>query len=254
MKISIVTVCYNSAATIRDAVDSISAQSESFAEYAKDHGWQQAAYVCYLGADPLSFSKKKERDKGQPLRLVYIGAMGRSYDLETLLDTVVALMKQGMELELHFAGDGEKMELLRQSAIGAGVGGIHFHGYLNPKDLECLLQSCDVGVVPMYPASGVSIPYKAGDYLAAGLPIVNSLTGDLKRLLDAHHCGEYYVAGDPESLKRAILKYMNHGDERLEAHMASAGRLYELQFNRETIYPRFAEWVTSGPVELQPSN
>lgn len=50
----------------------------------------------------------------------------------------------------------------------------------------------------------VFFSYKSGDYFAAGLPMINSLTVVLKRLLDTHNCGEYYVAGNRGSLERAI--------------------------------------------------
>jgi len=102
---------------------------------------------------------------------------------------------------------------------------------------------CDLGVVPMFPASGVAVPYKDGDYLAAGLPVINSLPGELQNLLATHRCGESYEAGSTDSLEDALRAYPQRPRSEPEAEKARARALFEAHFNRAKTYPAFAEWV-----------
>lgn len=225
--------------------DAISAQSESFASYARSHGFSGLSHVCYLGADPIEGESVDRPVGAKVLRLVYIGAMGRSYDLFTLIDAVRVLIESGSKVELHVAGGGEKLERMRQLSQGWGDGVVHFHDYLQREALAELLQACDVGVIPMYPAAGVTIPYKAGDYLSAGLPIINSLEGELENLLKSPSCGVSYVAGDCSSLVQAISHFITQSSADLFSWKENARNLFQSRFDRESTYPKFARWLAT---------
>ena len=92
------------------------------------------------------------------MRVAYIGGIGRTYDLATVRRAVALI---GAELVV--------------------AGGEHPLGRV---DLERLLASCDVGVVPMSEDSWVGVPNKMFDYAKAGLPIASSLGGEAAELLE----------------------------------------------------------------------
>jgi len=70
-------------------------------------------HVCYLGAEVSGPVVPRERHINEPLRLAYIGMMGMSYDLETLLQSVRDLVRAGLSAQLEVAGTGPKEEALR---------------------------------------------------------------------------------------------------------------------------------------------
>ena len=116
------------------------------------------------------------------------------------------------------------------------------HGLLDRGAYVKLLSGCDVGLVCVKPESLVAMPYKACDYAAAGLAIVNSLPGELATLVAEHRAGLPYAAGDAESLAAAIATLA--GDRRtLLAMRQSARRMAEAEFDRDKTFPRFAEWL-----------
>lgn len=120
---------------------------------------------------------------------------------------------------------------------------IHFHDYLQQADLNELLSRCHVGVVPMQPDSMVAVPYKVGEYLAASLPVINSLSGELAELLQGGSCGQPYVVGNVDSLTKAMRHYtqMAYGDYDQESKAARG--LFESHFDKSKTYPRFAQWI-----------
>ena len=101
-----------------------------------------------------------------------------------------------------------------------------------------------MGLVAVRPETLVAVPYKACDYAAAGLALVNSLPGELSALIDEHRAGLDYTAGDPESLVRA-LSVFSKDRSLLQACRQGATRLAEACFDREKTYPRFARWLES---------
>ena len=222
--------------------DGFSAQSETFSEFIARHGWDSHVEVCYLGASALSSLEVNCSSSGA-LRVVYIGAMGRSYDLDTLMKAVGKMNEVSGRVQLHIAGVGEQLEQLRESATGWGDGIVHFYGFLKEEALGELLASCDVGMIPMYLQSGVAVPYKSGDYLSASLPIINSLDGELRVLLNASRCGAFYEAGNVTSLVGALKYYCNLSVEEMGREHSNAKALFEAKFNRSSTYPKFSQWL-----------
>jgi glycosyltransferase involved in cell wall biosynthesis len=144
---------------------------------------------------------------------------------------------------LHVAGTGRLEAGLRSAA--ASIGGsctVRVHGLLDRGGYVRLLSQCDVGLVLVKPESLVAVPYKACDYAAAGLALINPLPGELAELLERHRAGVVYAAGNGDSLARAIESLA--ADRRLLMQLrAGARRLAEQEFDREKTYTRFADWL-----------
>ncbi len=58
-----------------------------------------------------------------------------------------------------------------------------------------LYQICDLGMCLYGANSPVAMPMKIFDYLAAGLPVINSVDGFLERLFGTRNLGMQYRAG-----------------------------------------------------------
>jgi glycosyltransferase involved in cell wall biosynthesis len=90
-------------------------------------------------------------------------------------------------------------------------------GSLSSKDVTLLYQQCDIGLSSYVDGSTVSMPLKAYDYFAAGLPLVNSLHRDLGNFVAERNVGLQYEAEDPAAMAAAIMQLAN--DENLRKKM-----------------------------------
>ncbi|MBQ6010037.1 MAG: glycosyltransferase family 4 protein, partial [Kiritimatiellae bacterium] len=164
----------------------VSAVATRYLDLAKSYGAQCPMHLAYHGI--LRKQVRPVFAEGA-FRLVYVGTMGKSYDLETVIDAV----REMSDVELDLAGTGPKAAALRARAEGCAR--IHFHGYLGEEELCALLARANAGLVPMFDDSCVGVPYKLADYAAAGLPVVNTLHGETERLLAEHGAGVTCAAG-----------------------------------------------------------
>lgn len=179
-----------------------------------------------------------------PLRIAYVGNMSLSYDLATAVEAV----KRDASVSLDLAGSGPDEPSLRKRA--AGCDRIRFHGYLDEANLRALLSSADVGLVPMFDESCVGVPYKLADYAAAGLPVINSLTGETARLLAETGTGVSYAAGDVASLLTAVKSLRTLDWPRL---VAGASALAE-RFDATAIYRDYVAWTTDAKINRRLSD
>lgn len=173
------------------------------------------------------------------LKLVYIGNLGVTYDLMTIIEAVGKI--EGATLKI--AGEGAQAKMVADSAAKSG-GKIEYLGYLAKGEMEKLLLGSDIGVIPMAPESCVGVPYKLADYAASGLAIVSSLGGESAALLKKYGAGEEYTPHDTESLVKAIESLR----PRLSEAQKGARLLAEEELDAEKIYRRYVEYVTANMI------
>lgn len=189
------------------------------------HGIEEPSASPVDGAGPA---------RGRPrTRLVYAGNLGEGYDLETVIEAVA----RDPRLTLDIAGRGPKEDRLRNLAARSDTlaGRVAFHGYLPSDRLAALLADRDIGVIPMRDDSWVGLPYKLGDYLAAGLPVASSLHGECGDLIEREGLGATYDFGSPDSAAKAIRSLSDHEATTLPDCLRAG-----------IIYPAYVDFVLSA--------
>ena len=177
-----------------------------------------------------------ERSAGKVPRLVYIGNMGLTYQLEPILDALVKLP----DVTLDFAGQGAQEERLKEKCRVLGLEGrVIFHGQLARAEMNALLRACDIGIVPMQGESCVGVPYKFADYAAAGLAILSSLEGESAELLGRYQAGLLYEAKDVDS----FVTKANELIPQLRQMQEGARHLAEKEFDARQIYRDYVNTI-----------
>jgi glycosyltransferase involved in cell wall biosynthesis len=240
------------------AADAVSAATQTYADAVLAAAPAALPrHLCYVGAYPQEFPPPRRAvnevpmpdgstpgtSEPGPLECVYAGTLEAGQDLDTLAAAARQLSAMGVNVTIHVAGTGSHEPALRRAA--ATTGGscrLEVHGLLPRQAYVSLLSRCDVGLVCVKPESFVAVPYKACDYAAAGLAIVNSLPGELQQLIDRHSAGVPYTAGDAASLARAIAD-LAANRSRLDDLRQGARRLVAAEFDRERTYAAFADWL-----------
>ena len=96
--------------------------------------------------------------------------------------------------------------------------------------------------MPNRPESLVACPYKAGEYAAAGLPMLSCLGGELNDLLKQWNAGSEYNEGNAASLQAAFKNYSTDMDL-LKQKSLNARKMAEALFDRKRTYPELAEFI-----------
>jgi glycosyltransferase involved in cell wall biosynthesis len=241
------------------AADAVSAATRTYADAVLQNAPADLPrHVCYVGAYPQEFPAPPRHlnhvpvpDAGEvepapeaaALECVYAGTLEAGQDLDVLAGAARQLSTTGVKATIHVAGTGTGEAGLRRAAASqAGSCRLVVHGLLPRPAYVGLLSRCHVGLVCVKPDSLVAVPYKACDYAAAGLAIVNSLPGELQGLIDEHAAGVAYTAGDASSLARAIGGFASDRN-RLTSCRQGARHLAAAEFDRERTYAAFADWL-----------
>jgi glycosyltransferase involved in cell wall biosynthesis len=105
------------------------------------------------------------------------------------------------------------------------------------------MQISSVGLLPYLPSRdfAMSMPNKVTEYLAAGLPILTSLTGGyLEGVLRDAGCGRFYRGGDPQDLADAVIDAAVNR-EQLSCERKAAEQIFRAQFDSTIVNSNIIE-------------
>jgi glycosyltransferase involved in cell wall biosynthesis len=230
----------------------ITAAGDLYLDMARARGARCPMHRCYLGADVPGYRDLPPRDPGPDgeVRFLYLGNFGRSQDLLTLVEAI-ARLPEGLPVRFTIAGGGDleggllrSLGVLRR-ASPAKAERVEMPGFLRGDALVKAVREAHVALNLVRPASWIACPYKMGDYLLAGLPVINGLEGETARMVAEANCGVPYVAGDAGSLARVIEGMAARRGDLAGMSRAAAALGAEL-FDRRRTYPGFARFVAEG--------
>jgi glycosyltransferase involved in cell wall biosynthesis len=138
--------------------------------------------------------------------LQYSGNMGRTHDLEIVLNCAMLLCQQE---HIHFLliGDGAKRAWLESAIKSHSLSNVTLLPPCDRSELNTQLNACDIALVSFRPGmSGVSVPSRMYNILAAGKPIiaVTETYSELALVVQEERIGWVVPPGDTNALSAAI--------------------------------------------------
>lgn len=192
--------------------------------------------TIYLGTERKLFDSyvSEKTIKGDYLKIAYIGTLGNSYDINTIIDAI-SLLDQNLHVKLIVMGDGPLREVFEKRAREKSICA-YFTGRLPYTQMVAELSKCDIAVNPIKKGSAGSIINKVCDYAMAGLPVVNTQESqEYRNLLDQYHAGINCICEDVISVANALNKLII--DDKLRKTMGKCSRKLGVEkFDREQTY------------------
>lgn len=233
---------------IYSKADYIIGVSKTYVDRARKANKNFKKYLTvYIGTDLEYFDKCKNAfDIEKPKKefwVTYIGTLGYSYDLKTCIKTIAILNRSGFDnIKLMVLGKGPFEQKLKKYAKDLKAG-VVFMGYLMYEEMTSYLIKSDIAINAITKRSKGSITNKICDYLAAGLPILNSSrNNEFMEIVVDYELGFNYMPGNCEELEKYIKILYNYRNKRLQLG-ENARKLAERYFNRRNSYKKIYELI-----------
>lgn len=218
----------------------------------KDRTKPYTHLTVYVGNDLKVFdagvaahAAEIEKPEGE-VWVTYAGTLGASYDLATLVHAST-LLDQKLEAEgqaqrqrigairVKILGDGPDRQKLEELAAQLDAP-VDFLGYTPYDKMAAYLSKSDITVNSLVKSAAQSIVTKIGDYLAAGIPLINTGSSiEFRHKVDNDGFGENVRAEDPDALAATIAYLATHPGVR-KIMGAKARAIAESQFDQDKSY------------------
>jgi glycosyltransferase involved in cell wall biosynthesis len=144
---------------------------------------------------------------------IYAGTLGENYDIYSIIEVgkMLKMKYSTFEFKLLVAGDGPLTDFCKKNSKDESI---IFLGRLSSDNLAELFKSCDFALSTYKDRSTVSMPIKAFDYFAFGLPLINSLGRDLGMFIKNNSVGINYIPQSVDSLYDAMKVLIDDTEKR----------------------------------------
>jgi colanic acid biosynthesis glycosyl transferase WcaI len=226
--------------------DCVLVQSEAFRLKLVSMGVDNAKIVFFPNSSPIQFSSgtpSAATDElialARPcqLRLVFAGNVGESQNLDVLVKA--ALFLQDIDLQWLIVGSGRDLARLKSAVIEAGLSSrFLFTGRLDIEHMPYIYSLADAMLLPLKDTSifRLTVPYKLQSYLAAGKPVIGSIGGETKRIIELGAFGYCAEPDDAQDLALLIRQFAALTPARREEMGLSARIYFDENFSPEKVY------------------
>lgn len=196
----------------------------------------------YLGYQKKENFEKLETemiDKSQ-FNLSFFATINNQFNYELILKLAENLQQKDTNIILNICGDGPQFKELKQKA--SHYDNIKLFGWVNKDGIHHILQNSKLGLAPYKNTFDfqMSVSNKFAEYLSYGLPVVMTVDGYMKSLLEKNECG--ISSQNVEELCKFILALKK--DEKIYQQMSqNAKTLYEKNFVAEKVYQELADFL-----------
>jgi len=182
-----------------------------------------------------------------PLRVLFIGSFGFSYDIPYLLQIARAVEDHGQtHIEFLLVGDGECRYDWEARARELKLSSVKFLGWLGEVEIQSVLLTSHVGAMLLGgEMTKFTVPNKLGEYLSRGLVILSNLEGEVESLLSEYDAGRTCTPNSAELVAQWLIN-LSIEPSLMQKLQLGALRLFQEHFEKSVIY----ESMTSEIIEL----
>lgn len=170
--------------------------------------------------------------------ICYFGVMSKKISLDAVAEGMKRLSHELPHVKLILCGNGDELSAFHK--LFSEQKNVYLPGWVDRPKIAALMELAKVGLAPYKSRSDFlqSIPTKVIEYLAGGIPILTSLGGTSRRLIESNSCGLYY--SDANQFASSIRNLVDQSAER-EAMGKRARELFLKRFDAKKVYKELCD-------------
>jgi glycosyltransferase involved in cell wall biosynthesis len=194
--------------------------------------WPQYAEQFY---QPLTKSNDVIIPDTPSTKVIFTGNMGIAQGLHLLIEVAKASSHFGVEF--YLVGDGSEKTNLMELAKRYRLTNVNFLDPVKATDIPQYLAQCDLAYLSLIDARiyELTVPAKLQSYLACGIPVLASASGEVGRIITESKTGFVAAPGDVNAVIASLDKFMRLNPEEVKQLRANARNAYEQMFEKEML-------------------
>jgi glycosyltransferase involved in cell wall biosynthesis len=179
---------------------------------------------------------------------MFAGNVGESQNLDVYLEAA-KLLPPELDIQWVIVGDGRDLARFKEAVASADCQDrFVFTGRLPMEAMPSYFAVADAMLVSLQDTAifRMTVPFKLQSYLAAGRPIVGSIGGEAKRIIDQSKAGFCAEPNDPQALAAEIVKFCTLTKEARYALGSYGAEYYERNFSAERVYSMFESYLSDA--------
>lgn len=178
----------------------------------------------------------------------FVGTFAQGIDIEAIVAAARELQTRNRnDIQVVIAGEGERKDWVVRNC--QDLANAAYVGWQSRAGIEALLRLAWAGLGPYRAHSRVSLGNKIFEYASGGLPVLISLAGDARDLVETYDFGCFVRPEDGSAWATSMERYVDEPDMR-NRQSSNARRFFSEKCDAERIYSdlsAFLEGLASTP-------
>ncbi len=164
--------------------------------------------------------------------LLFAGNIGPAQSVETIIEAA-NILKDNKSIMFHIVGDGLSFNNCKELSKKYKLKNVKFYGYHNVKEMTKYYELADAFLITMVNNEVVNstLPAKLQSYMLAGKPILGSISGEVKKVIEEAKCGLCVDSLDYKDLSKIILEASI--SKKIDTWSKNAFNYYEKNFKKD---------------------
>ncbi|OAI88720.1 hypothetical protein AYO36_00860 [Exiguobacterium sp. KKBO11] len=162
----------------------------------------------------------------------YLGSINNIIDIEKI-STILYKVNLNKKVKLHIIGDGEKKESLIKELQSKNIEVVYHGKIYDEQKKQLIFDQCHFGINIMKDQVCVGLTMKSIDYFRAGLPIINSIKSDTKKMLEDYNSGINIGFDKNKIHDYEINKIISYSNDKNLLLRKNTMKMYEERFTKE---------------------
>lgn len=188
--------------------------------------------VVYNWARDSSTRRRSDSEESH-CHVIYAGNVGEMQDLETVVRA--AALAAHANVILTIVGDGVARARLESITASLGAKNVRFADPVPSNEMMKIYSEAKFGIVSLRNLAIFrgTVPSKLQSMLAAGLPIISTVPGDVRAIVEDSGAGLAVDPEDVDALASAFVSAAELSQDEWRSMRERARQLYESRFSRE---------------------
>ena len=234
--------------------DKVFVQSETFKKIISSklkNKFKKRIVTIYSWSDKISKSKLKftKSKKDKWIKFLFTGNIGHSQNLILLLSAIKDLKKEKISgFQFIIVGSGRKKEQIKNFVKDNDLSDIVIlKDFITFKKLNKIILSSDVLYLSLIKGKYINstIPAKFQTYLDYKKPILASIDGEVKKMIQDYKCGLVSLPNDKKQLKKNILRFINMNKNKKSYYSKNSSILSKKKFNKQKIISQLISEISN---------
>lgn len=238
---------------IYEGFDWICVTSMPFIAYLNEKLGIEKEKMCYLPqhADSSMINMDLQSDNGI-VDFMYAGNIGAGQRVDVIIKAA-ALIKDKRKFCVHIVGYGSKYDEVTALARKLGVDDkVVFHNQQKSSDMWKFYKMADALILTLRGNNfvGNTLPAKLQMYMTAGKPILASINGAAREIIEESGCGASTKAADPDGLAEIMLDFIDNSDKYKDCGK-NARMYFSNNFTKEIFMERLEKLMRNLIIDLE---
>lgn len=179
--------------------------------------------------------------------LILAGNIGQQQNVECLLRAVKQI-KTEKKYHIHIYGEGTSFETCKKLAYKLKVNDhVTFYGRVPKTELNEIYPKMDAFVLTLCSEKQIgyvanTVPSRLQGYMTGGKPIIASIDGGAREIINEVQCGIAVPANDDNAFAKALTKFIENKDKYKECGIR-AKKYFDENFERSVVIDRIEHYL-----------